>query len=583
MYLFFFIKNFTNHQNISFPFSYSPPTPPNGLYWGIELNGNNGSLRLFTESETANIPLSQRILTAQATASILSHTNQSVATLQGYQTHATQQRKATTQGRRLIEQSRLADEMRIFPGTPHNDYSNLKIRGKLEKIIMVLMSISEYGLLTTLAEQTNIPRQTLSHWKQSVIRNPLWRPWCRTRKLTYFTPEEEKMMADYIKVNYIDKKKIFTNQDFKAYAITVYAQIHCNDENYESLTFKCSNKFIRQFKMRHGFSSRKSHFKRRPIVDPNSPYILKFIQEIDQLLSIDKPNYHVLNMDETNFLTIPNGLTTWAEKGTDAVIAEYQAGNDKQAMTVLATIDSEGNKYPLLYVAKGKTNRVEKTQIGNVEGHYKCHSKSGWSTNEVMRRYIDFIVYYFQTVKYEDNPEIHIVLDVYASHHSDETKQYAADKGVFLHYIPAGCTDLFQPLDRVIFAIVKARARYYFRLRFQNSANMKFGIKEASEDFAMAWNMITEKDVMKAWAHFRLERNNEIVDENDPEAHGTAMGWINNENQLSDENENNNADDNDIEEENDNADDNDIEEEEEHVDELFDVLLNTIVEELRNK
>ena len=69
-----------------------------------------------------------------------------------------------------------------------------------------------------------------------------------------------------------------------------------------------------------------------------------------------------------------------------------------------------------------------------------------WSTNETIYEYLKYIKSLFN-----DNEEIHVILDIYSEHRSEETKEAAKELGITLHYIPAGYTDMYQPLDAKIF------------------------------------------------------------------------------------------------------------------------------------
>lgn len=91
--------------------------------------------------------------------------------------------------------------------------------------------------------------------------------------------------------------------------------------------------------------------------------------------------------------------------------------------------------------------------------HLSAFSEKGWSTNEIIYKYLNYIESLFN-----DNQEIHVILDIYSSHRSEETKEAARDLGIILHYIPAGNTDLYQPLDMKIIAIIKAYLRHMIRV-----------------------------------------------------------------------------------------------------------------------
>jgi hypothetical protein len=47
---------------------------------------------------------------------------------------------------------------------------------------------------------------------------------------------------------------------------------------------------------------------------------------------------------------------------------------------------------------------------------------------------------------YWDQESIDLILDCYSIHHSAATRDFAAGIGIFLHLIPPGWIDEFQPL-----------------------------------------------------------------------------------------------------------------------------------------
>ena len=73
-----------------------------------------------------------------------------------------------------------------------------------------------------------------------------------------FTQDEEKELAIYIKVNFIDKRLPFDNEDLKLLAIERWIKKHPEEPD----AFKCSKGWTVDFKKKWGFNSvkpRKSH------------------------------------------------------------------------------------------------------------------------------------------------------------------------------------------------------------------------------------------------------------------------------------------------------------------------------------
>jgi hypothetical protein len=96
------------------------------------------------------------------------------------------------------------------------------------------------------------------------------------------------------------------------------------------------------------------------------------IQEIFQTLPLSR----IVNCDKTAWILDPNGMLAWAERGSEPIQTKSNH-NEKDGMTVLASMTAFGAKIPLVFIAAGKMGRLKHSQIGNVEGHWRTHSISG--------------------------------------------------------------------------------------------------------------------------------------------------------------------------------------------------------------
>ena len=93
---------------------------------------------------------------------------------------------------------------------------------------------------------------------------------------------------------------------------------------------------------------------------------------------------------------------------------------------------------------------------------------------------------------FNDNQEIHVILDIYSSHTSEETKEAARDLG-----IPAGYTDLYQPLDMKIFAIIKAYLRHMIRMYLREDRIMTKA--DACALMIRAWEKLEPDKIQEAF------------------------------------------------------------------------------------
>ena len=206
----------------------------------------------------------------------------------------------------------------------------------------------------------------------------------------------------------------------------------------------------------------------------------------------------IYNCDETAWKMFPNGILTWAIKGAEGVPIPITR-DEKECLTALATIRADGTKLPLMILARGKTQAVEETQLGDVGFHLTGHCESGWMTQENFEKYLKWIR---QESGHDD--KIYLILDLYPVHWTNETKEMAAGCNIELMFIPAGCTDQLQPLDVRCFGALKATARRVFR---QNYTHDMFGdpakklTKQSMvQSLTYAWEHLDTSIIEEAWS-----------------------------------------------------------------------------------
>lgn len=366
-------------------------------------------------------------------------------------------------------------------GSPHRNYFNYT-----ETVNEVLRQLQEgRSSLRHLHRQYGIPLTTLSNWRVKLKFDPQFTPLGPRAALhrRIFTDEQEAEITAHIRSEFIAKKLLFTDQDCKQLVIDFYNRYH-PDSWYEP-----SNGFVYDFKRRNGFSSRRSHYKRRPVVQPGIKE--DFQSVVCELLRTQKLR-NVVNCDETSWKIYPSGILTWADTGSEDVQIDI-GGDEKECLTVLASVTASGEKLPLYFLAKGKTMKVEDTQIGDVGEHWRNHSLNGWQNEDT------FISYLERLSQFYGGEHIDLLLDLHTSHHTKAVKDRAAELNIALHFIPAGCTDEMQPCDRRIFGALKGTARSYFRLQARNAGKEKLRKIDAVRCMCRAWNCLDAETVESAW------------------------------------------------------------------------------------
>ena len=360
--------------------------------------------------------------------------------------------------------------LQCFRGHPHHDY--YRNRAICDAVFVEFPSI-ERGSFAQLSRRRGIAESTIRGWYKHWLSDANWRPYDGKPHGMHhriFTDAQERAISCYIRDNDITPGYAFHDQDFRIIAMQAYLEIV---RDYEKIRFfECSPHFISNYKDRWGYSTRKARFKRRPSVSQET--IDAWNAEMRGLLSTPQVDmHHILNADETCWTILPHGAVTWAEKGSDGVNILTQ-DDDKQAITAMATISAAGDKLPLFLIAKGLTERCERSQLGEVHGHHAAHAPGGWMTGPLFLSYLRFL-----RSQFSDGKTLHLVVDAYAAHRTQVARELAASHNIKLHYLPAGMTDLFQPLDRRCFGCLKATAKHYVWEFLRENPSEKIGLQQA--------------------------------------------------------------------------------------------------------
>jgi hypothetical protein len=365
--------------------------------------------------------------------------------------------------------------------------------GVISEIIETNLQSERHGFVSGLSREWGVPENTIRTWIRHLIIDPVWRPWETNwgQGSRVFTDSEEQELTLFIKENFISRKRLFGDSDFKILACNEFAKkVQQMEGEWNGFDFVCSSGFIADFKKRNRISSRIFHYKRRDrFTDEQAEW---WITRMNNLLNTVCHDC-IVNIDETSWLLWPRGLLTWSETGADSVQVEAN-GDEKASITVTAGITASNQKLPLQILAKGKTGRVHLTQIGDVGDNWIDHSQSGWQTEITFATYLRCLRNY-----YGDRP-LHLILDLYPTHRTDAIKRLASDLDIQLYFIPAGATDRLQPLDRSVFAVLKASAKRLFHERCMQNIGDPRKKKDAVADLLKAWELLGTSVIADAWS-----------------------------------------------------------------------------------
>jgi hypothetical protein len=97
-------------------------------------------------------------------------------------------------------------------------------------------------------------------------------------------------------------------------------------------------------------------------------------------------------------------------------------------------------------------------------------------------------------------PPIQLILDCYAVHRSKDVREFAANLGIRLWFIPAGHTDTLQPLDRAVFGAIKAMFRRLFELLRRGTPGGKVTKSNAMDILSNIWRDLSIDAIHAGWA-----------------------------------------------------------------------------------
>ena len=397
-----------------------------------------------------------------------------------------------------VQHDPFANLPRVVKRHPYIDYKKFP---KVVAQVLPLLKNYKRGDIQQISEHTGFKIRTLYKWADELKKDPSFDPLNKKcgQHCRIFTDAEEDAITDYIITNILLQGILFTDEDFEDLIMQAFLEKHMNDpDDAEIKRFSVSKGFIYDFKKNHRITSKKCHTKRRPA---NKKYDKLFIKDIEELFENNDVHY-IINIDETGWEVIPSNIRVWHMVGEDHVV-RYINANDKEKVTVVAAVTADGTKLPLQFIAKGKTQEVIESQIGDVGYHFRAYSENGWTTEETFIEYLTGLRNHYG---FEDEHTLHIILDVFRAHITNNVKKACDELNIKLHLIPAGMTDELQPLDKKIFGPMKAYARYLFRNRFKNIETDKREErrtkKDACQDMVCAWERLSADTIQGAFEHF---------------------------------------------------------------------------------
>lgn len=364
--------------------------------------------------------------------------------------------------------------------------------------------------ISTVAKAANLPYKTVNQWYHKWEAKNTYFPgknFGKHRKL--FTDDQELAIADYIRINYIIPGFIVKRKHLRRKLHEFW--VSYDPPRRSRLTkVRVSHHFLTDFCKRHKFSFRRMRKKKRSEVSEEE--VTQYAQEYMQIIQ-EYPMTRILNADETPWNIVFNKGEVLAETGTESISAQM-TDDYRKNFTAFCTISASGDVFPPLFLAQGSTNSCHH-QFDGMESDpakYELFHSPGGNTNE------EVMLYYLELVhKWMNEERCALIIDRYSAHRTDKVFEKARSLGIRLVFIPTSATDIYQPLDRRVFGTLKSMGAsvvddYVFETNESPS-------KAQSADFFIScWYGMSRLVIASAWD---LTENNEDEDEDNEEVDPT--------------------------------------------------------------
>ena len=246
------------------------------------------------------------------------------------------------------------------------------------------------------------------------------------------------------------------------------------DEKHENPKF--TNGWVRKFLLRFDFVNRKKTSSRNPAVAIGS-VIDNYKEEINRLVinyNIKKEN--IFNMDETGVYFDMSPDYTIDKLGTKTVSIVSNSCS-KQRFTCVLTIRGDGSRLKPMILFKGKNSPKRIIIPSNIQ-----------SVDAQLNAWMDtkFMLQYVESLPCSDEPKL-LIMDAFAVHKKAEVLEKLMEKNFHVVFVPAGFTDLLQPLDVAIMRPFKSAMREYFCQWSYTQEKVKGRLPIPSKNLLVQW------------------------------------------------------------------------------------------------
>ncbi|RYP23461.1 hypothetical protein DL767_008818 [Monosporascus sp. MG133] len=170
---------------------------------------------------------------------------------------------------------------------------------------------------------------------------------------------------------------------------------------------------------------------------------------------------------------------------------------------IIACVSADGRSLPPLVIFSGVDVQQQWFPDSDDEAYeswYFTTLENGWTNTEIGLKWLREV--FILNTKPKDPDEWRLlVIDGYNSHTTEDFMWMCLQNKIYIIFLPAYASHVFQPLNVGVFATLKRRFRYWFRERCYGRASEATDKANFLWAFSKAWSevMMTSKYIMKGW------------------------------------------------------------------------------------
>lgn len=298
----------------------------------------------------------------------------------------------------------------------------------------------------SVAAETGIPRITLhDRLKSKCTAKPA------LGRKSYFTPEQESILADHIK-QLSNQFYGITLTDLRRLAYDLAEELNIK-HNFNKETKMAGEDWVAGFRKRNPTLS-----LRQPSATSLNRVLAFNKSEVDLFFTNLEEVYkkhpfkadRIFNMDETGISTVQKPGKVLAPKGQHQVgsVTSWERGRN---ITVVCTLSAAGGYIPPMFIYPRKRMSPQLEKGGPAGAIYKC-SHNGWSNEEL---FLDWLKHFKDNAKPTEEDPVLLIMDNHGSHISLDSYEVCRANHIHVVSIPPHTSHRLQPLDLSFYGPLK--------------------------------------------------------------------------------------------------------------------------------